>query len=45
MFCILVDKEFLVYVVEDINVEYVKFFFDVVNVYKLFFLYEKGKEM
>ncbi|NGZ13727.1 ParB/RepB/Spo0J family partition protein [Vibrio aestuarianus] len=45
MSCILADKEFLVYVADDINAEHAKFLSDVANAHKPLSLYEKGKEM
>ncbi len=43
--CILADKEFLVYVADDIDAEHAKFLSDVANAHKPLSLYEKGKEM
>ncbi|WP_165313350.1 ParB/RepB/Spo0J family partition protein [Vibrio ziniensis] len=45
MSCILAEKEFLVYVADDINAEHAKFLSDVANAHKPLSLYEKGKEM
>ncbi|MGC9401952.1 ParB/RepB/Spo0J family partition protein [Vibrio genomosp. F10] len=45
MSCILANKEFLIYVAEDINAEHAKFLSDVANAHKPLSLYEKGKEM
>ncbi|CDU12108.1 ParB/RepB/Spo0J family partition protein [Vibrio coralliirubri] len=45
MSCILADKEFLIYVAENINGEHAKFLSDVANAHKPLSLYEKGKEM
>ncbi len=45
MSCILANKEFLVYVAENINAEHAKFLSDVANAHKPLSLYEKGKEM
>ncbi|MFV0446994.1 MAG: ParB/RepB/Spo0J family partition protein [Vibrio sp.] len=45
MACILAEKEFLVYVADDINAEHAKFLSDVANAHKPLSLYEKGKEM
>ncbi|MGF1697290.1 ParB/RepB/Spo0J family partition protein [Vibrio lamellibrachiae] len=45
MSCILADKEFLIYVAEDINSQHAKFLSDVANAHKPLSLYEKGKEM
>lgn len=45
MSCILANKEFLVYVAENINSEHAKFLSDVANAHKPLSLYEKGKEM
>ncbi|WP_394143567.1 ParB/RepB/Spo0J family partition protein [Vibrio atypicus] len=45
MSCILADKEFLVYVGENISGEHAKFLSDVANAHKPLSLFEKGKEM
>ncbi|MEZ8194225.1 MULTISPECIES: ParB/RepB/Spo0J family partition protein [Vibrio] len=45
MSCILAEKEFLIYVADDINAERAKFLSDVANAHKPLSLYEKGKEM
>ncbi|KJY86847.1 chromosome partitioning protein ParB [Vibrio neptunius] len=45
MSCILADKDFLIYVAENINGEHAKFLSDVANAHKPLSLYEKGKEM
>ncbi|MGY3572376.1 ParB/RepB/Spo0J family partition protein [Vibrio paucivorans] len=45
MSCILAEKEFLIYVADDINSEHAKFLSDVANAHKPLSLYEKGKEM
>lgn len=45
MSCILANKEFLVYVANDINAEHAKFLSDVANAHKPLSLYEKGREM
>ena len=45
MSCILADKDFLIYVAEDINSAHAKFLSDVANAHKPLSLYEKGKEM
>ncbi|MFB9135528.1 ParB/RepB/Spo0J family partition protein [Vibrio olivae] len=45
MSCILANKEFLVYVADNINSEHAKFLSDVANAHKPLSLYEKGKEM
>ncbi|MYM59321.1 ParB/RepB/Spo0J family partition protein [Vibrio sp. OCN044] len=45
MSCILANKDFLIYVAEDINSEHAKFLSDVANAHKPLSLYEKGKEM
>lgn len=45
MSCILAQKEFLIYVAENINSEHAKFLSDVANAHKPLSLYEKGKEM
>lgn len=45
MSCILADKEFLIYVGENISTEHAKFLSDVANAHKPLSLYEKGKEM
>ncbi|GMQ49481.1 ParB/RepB/Spo0J family partition protein [Vibrio sp. 10N] len=45
MSCILAEKEFLIYVAENINSEHAKFLSDVANAHKPLSLYEKGKEM
>ena len=44
MSCILANKDFLIYVAEDINGEHAKFLSDVANASKPLSLYEKGKE-
>ncbi|AIS57869.1 ParB/RepB/Spo0J family partition protein [Vibrio coralliilyticus] len=45
MSCILAEKDFLIYVAENINGEHAKFLSDVANAHKPLSLYEKGKEM
>lgn len=45
MSCILAEKEFLVYVGENISGEHAKFLSDVANAHKPLSLFEKGKEM
>ncbi|MEH0689277.1 ParB/RepB/Spo0J family partition protein [Vibrio cholerae] len=45
MSCILSNKEFLIYVADDINTQHAKFLSDVANAHKPLSLYEKGKEM
>ncbi|MGR5177197.1 ParB/RepB/Spo0J family partition protein [Vibrio parahaemolyticus] len=45
MSCILAQKEFLIYVAENINANHAKFLSDVANAHKPLSLYEKGKEM
>ncbi|WP_428773776.1 ParB/RepB/Spo0J family partition protein [Vibrio sp.] len=45
MSCILAEREFLVYVAEDINADHAKFLSDVANAHKPLSLYEKGREM
>jgi ParB family chromosome partitioning protein len=45
MSCILAQKEFLIYVADNINSEHAKFLSDVANAHKPLSLYEKGKEM
>ncbi|AYV23760.1 MULTISPECIES: ParB/RepB/Spo0J family partition protein [Vibrio] len=45
MSCILAQKEFLIYVAENINGDHAKFLSDVANAHKPLSLYEKGKEM
>lgn len=45
MSCLLANKDFLIYVAEDINSEHAKFLSDVANAHKPLSLYEKGKEM
>ncbi|MGF1742005.1 ParB/RepB/Spo0J family partition protein [Vibrio profundum] len=45
MSCLLADKDFLVYVADDINTTHAKFLSDVANAHKPLSLYEKGKEM
>ncbi|GAD80771.1 ParB/RepB/Spo0J family partition protein [Vibrio ezurae] len=43
--CILAEKDFLIYVAEDINSEHAKFLSDVANAHKPLSLYERGREM
>lgn len=45
MSCILAEREFLIYVGENINSEHAKFLSDVANAHKPLSLFEKGKEM
>ncbi|WED23565.1 ParB/RepB/Spo0J family partition protein [Vibrio sp. JC009] len=45
MSCILAQKDFLIYVAENINSEHAKFLSDVANAHKPLSLYERGKEM
>ncbi|GEM79004.1 ParB/RepB/Spo0J family partition protein [Vibrio superstes] len=45
MSCILAEKDFLIYVAEDINGEHAKFLSDVANAHKPLSLYERGREM
>jgi len=45
MSCILADKEFMIYVGENISTEHAKFLSDVANAHKPLSLYEKGREM
>ncbi|NRF13502.1 ParB/RepB/Spo0J family partition protein [Vibrio coralliilyticus] len=45
MSCILAEKDFLIYVAENINGDHAKFLSDVANAHKPLSLYEKGKEM
>lgn len=45
MSCILAEKEFLIYVGENISGEHAKFLSDVANAHKPLSLFEKGKEM
>ncbi|MCG9596381.1 ParB/RepB/Spo0J family partition protein [Vibrio sp. Isolate25] len=45
MSCILAEKDFLIYVAENINSGHAKFLSDVANAHKPLSLYEKGKEM
>ncbi len=45
MSCILAQKEFLIYVADNINADHAKFLSDVANAHKPLSLYEKGKEM
>ncbi|PMH43103.1 chromosome partitioning protein ParB [Vibrio sp. 10N.286.49.B3] len=45
MSCILAEKDFLIYVADNINSEHAKFLSDVANAHKPLSLYEKGKEM
>ena len=45
MSCILANKEFLIYVGNNINTDHAKFLSDVANAHKPLSLYEKGKEM
>ncbi len=45
MSCILAEKEFLIYVGENIKGEHAKFLSDVANAHKPLSLFEKGKEM
>lgn len=45
MSCILAQKEFMIYVADNINSEHAKFLSDVANAHKPLSLYEKGKEM
>ncbi|MDG3086279.1 ParB/RepB/Spo0J family partition protein [Vibrio hannami] len=45
MSCILAQKDFLIYVAENINTEHSKFLSDVANAHKPLSLYERGKEM
>lgn len=45
MSCLLAEKEFLIYVGENISAEHAKFLSDVANAHKPLSLYEKGKEM
>ncbi|CAM2915232.1 ParB/RepB/Spo0J family partition protein [Vibrio rarus] len=43
--CILAQKDFLIYVADDITGEHAKFLSDVANAHKPLSLYEKGREM
>ncbi|OBT17001.1 chromosome partitioning protein ParB [Vibrio sp. UCD-FRSSP16_10] len=43
--CILANKDFLIYVADDINSEHAKFLSDVANAHKPLSLYERGREM
>lgn len=45
MSCILAEKDFLIYVAENIGTEEAKFLSDVANAHKPLSLYERGKEM
>lgn len=45
MSCLLAEKDFLIYVAENINGDHAKFLSDVANAHKPLSLYEKGKEM
>lgn len=45
MSCILADKDFLIYVGDNISTEHAKFLSDVANAHKPLSLYEKGREM
>jgi ParB family chromosome partitioning protein len=45
MSCILAEKDFLIYVAENIETEHAKFLSDVANAHKPLSLYERGREM
>lgn len=45
MSCILVKRDFLIYVAENIETEHAKFLSDVANAHKPLSLYERGREM
>ncbi|MBD1571993.1 ParB/RepB/Spo0J family partition protein [Vibrio sp. S17_S38] len=45
MSCILAQKDFLIYVADDIEAEHAKFLSDVANTHKPLSLYERGREM
>ncbi|MDN3682019.1 ParB/RepB/Spo0J family partition protein [Vibrio tapetis subsp. quintayensis] len=45
MSCIIANKDFLVYVADDINSNHAKFLSDVANAHKPLSLYERGREM
>ncbi|HBV75226.1 MULTISPECIES: ParB/RepB/Spo0J family partition protein [Vibrio] len=45
MSCLLAQKDFLIYVADDIETEHAKFLSDVANAHKPLSLYERGREM